>query len=140
MKKLIVLMSVVFFSFHANAQINSNLIQAAENLRLLMIDPIKPKLDKLLTDSISYGHSSGHVDSKQEFIEKLMTGKSDFVSIDITDQTVQVYKHTGIIRYNLFAVTNDGGKPGTVKLHVLTVWIKKGNKWMLASRQGVKIV
>lgn len=134
------LMSVVFLNLHANAQTNRSLVQAAENLRLLMIDPVKSKLDMLLTDALNYGHSGGHIDNKQEFIEKLTSGKSHFVSIDITDQTVQVYKHTGIIRHNLYAVTNDGGKSGTVKLHVLTVWIKKGHKWMLASRQGVKIV
>lgn len=140
MRKIIVLMGVVFFSIHSYGQVNEKLIKAAESLRALMVDPVKQQLENLLADSLSYGHSSGHIDRKKEFIEKLTSGKSDFVSIDITDQTVQVYKHTGIIRHNLSAVTNDAGKPGIVKLQVLTVWIKKGYKWLLASRQAVKIV
>ncbi|MBC7508938.1 MAG: nuclear transport factor 2 family protein [Ferruginibacter sp.] len=140
MRKIIVLMGVVFFSIHTYGQVNEKLIKAAVSLRALMVDPVKQQLENLLADSLSYGHSSGHIDSKKEFIEKLTSGKSDFVSIDITNQTVQVNKNTGIVRHDLSGVTNDSGKSSTVKLHVLTVWIKKGNRWMLAARQAVKIV
>jgi D-serine deaminase-like pyridoxal phosphate-dependent protein len=140
MKKMIVLIGVVLFSVHSYGQTNEKLIKAAESMRALMVDPIKQQLQNLLADSLSYGHSSGKIDTKKTFVESLTSGKSDFVSIDIRDQFVQVYKNTGIIRHNLSAVTNDGGKPGIVKLHVLTVWVKKGSRWLLASRQAVKIV
>ena len=140
MKKIILAIAVLFIGYISFSQTNAKLIEAAEKLRTTMIDPTKPALEKLLVDSLSYGHSSGKIDTKQTFVESLTSGKSDFVSIDITDQSVHIDKNTGIIRHNLSAVTNDGGKPGTVKLHVLTVWVKKGNKWLLASRQAVKIL
>lgn len=140
MKKIILIIAVLFFGYNSFAQMNTKLVKAAEKLRIAMIDPTKPELEKLLVDSLTYGHSSGKIDTKQTFVESLTSGKSDFERIEITDQSVQVYKNTGIIRHNLSAVTNDGGKPGTVKLHVLTAWVKKGNKWLLASRQAVKIV
>ncbi len=140
MKKIIAVTAIVLFAMHSYGQTNAKLIKAAERLRALMVDPVKQQLENLLADSLSYGHSSGHIDTKQQFIEKLTTGKSDFFSIDITNQTVQVYKNTGIVRHDLSGITNDAGKSGTVKLHVLTVWIKKGNRWLLAARQAVKIV
>ena len=140
MKKIIAVTVIVLFAIHSYGQTNAKLVQAAENLRALMVDPVKQQLENLLADSLSYGHSSGHIDTKQQFIEKLTTGKSDFVSIDITNQTVQVNKNTGIVRHDLSGVTNDSGKSSTVKLHVLTVWIKKGNRWLLAARQAIKII
>lgn len=140
MKKMMVIVALLFFGFNSVAQMNTKLFKAVEKLRVTMIDPSKQQLEKLLVDSLSYGHSSGRIDSKQTFIESLLSGNSDFVSIDIRNQTVQVYYKTGIIRHNLSAVTNDNGNPGIVKLHVLTVWIKKGKRWLLASRQAVKIV
>ena len=139
MKKIILFISVLALGLHAGAQTKTGLLAASDNLRALMITPVRQQLEQLLADSLSYGHSGGHIDTKHEFIDKLMSGSSDFVSIDITDQTIQQYKNTGIIRYNLNAVTNDGGKPGTVKLHVLTVWVKKYKRWMLVTRQAVKI-
>ena len=133
-------MAVVLLGIYSYGQTNARLVQAAETLRALMVDPVKQQLENLLADSLSYGHSSGHIDTKQQFIEKLTSGKSDFVSIDITNQTVQVYKNTGIVRHDLTGVTNDGGKASNVKLHVLTVWIKRGNRWLLVARQAIKIV
>ena len=140
MKKIIVSIAVVLLGIHSYGQTNARLVQAAETLRALMVDPVKQQLENLLADSLSYGHSSGHIDTKQQFIEKLTSGKSDFVSIYITNQTVQVYKNTGIVRHDLTGVTNDGGKASNVKLHVLTVWIKRGNRWLLVARQAIKIV
>ena len=133
-------MAVVLLGIHSYGQTNARLVQAAETLRALMVDPVKQQLENLLADSLSYGHSSGHIDTKQQFIEKLTSGKSDFVSIYITNQTVQMYKNTGIVRHDLTGVTNDGGKASNVKLHVLTVWIKRGNRWLLVARQAIKIV
>ena len=133
-------MAVVLLGIHSYGQTNARLVHAAETLRALMVDPVKQQLENLLADSLSYGHSSGHIDTKQQFIEKLTSGKSDFVSIYINNQTVQVYKNTGIVRHDLTGVTNDGGKASNVKLHVLTVWIKRGNRWLLVARQAIKIV
>ena len=61
---------------------------AAERLRLAMIDPTPAALGALVADDLSYGHSSGKVDTKASFIGDLVAGKSDFVSITITDQTI----------------------------------------------------
>ncbi|MDB5201094.1 MAG: nuclear transport factor 2 family protein [Ferruginibacter sp.] len=111
--------------------------RAAEAFRLAMIDPDANKLSLLITDSLSYGHSGGHIDHKQEFIDKLVSGKSDFVQINISHQQIQVYKKTAILRHDLEATTNDNGKPGTVKLSVLQVWVKENGQWKLAARQAV---
>ena len=36
------------------------------------------------------------------------------------------------------ATTNDGGKPGTVKLKVLLIFQKENGAWKLLARQAVK--
>ena len=139
MKRMMIVMALLFFGFNSFAQMNTKLVKAIEQLRMSMIEPSKQQLEKLLVDSLSYGHSSGKIDSKQTFIETLVSGNSDFVIIDITNQSIQIFKKTGIVRHNLSGVTNDGGKPGVLKLHVLTIWVKQRGKWLLASRQAVKV-
>ena len=142
MKKIAALITCLAFFctfVHAQQKKINQLSIAIEELRAAMVNPTAEQLNLLLSDSLSYGHSSGHIDTKQQFIEKLTSGKSDFVSIDITEQTIQVFKNTGIVRHNLSAVTNDNGKQGNVKLHVLTIWIKDGSAWKLTARQAVKL-
>ena len=112
---------------------------AVENLRKAMVDGDSTALDKLTVAQLSYGHSSGKIEDKAAFIHSLVSGASDFVTIDLTDQTVEVFDNVAIVRHNLNATTNDNGNQGTVALHILTNWIKQGADWKLFSRQAVKV-
>ncbi len=112
---------------------------AVEKLRKAMVDGNKTELENCVSDKLSYGHSGGHVDDKEAFVEKLTTGKSDFVTIDLSEQTISISGKTAIVRHKLNATTNDGGKPGEVHLLVMLVWQKKGGEWILLARQAVKM-
>jgi ketosteroid isomerase-like protein len=114
---------------------------AVESLRATMVDPDKGKLEALVAPELSYGHSAGKIDDKTSFIESLMTGASDFVSINLTDQTIKIAGTTAIVRHKLAGESLDKAK-GTkapINLHVLTVWQKQGGQWKLLARQAVKI-
>ncbi|MBS1602959.1 MAG: nuclear transport factor 2 family protein [Bacteroidetes bacterium] len=111
---------------------------AVESLRKALIDPTKENLDAIAMDELTYGHSNGVIQDKAAFEDALLTKKSDFVTIDLTDQTIKVVGSTAWVRHTLSATSNDGGKPGTVHLYVLTVWTKVKGKWRLLARQAVK--
>ncbi|RYG28908.1 MAG: nuclear transport factor 2 family protein [Chitinophagaceae bacterium] len=113
--------------------------EAVESLRKAMVDPNKTTLDKLTSIKLSYGHSSGKVEDKASFINSLVSGTSDFVSIKLSEQVIIISGNTAIVRHNLDGSTNDGGKPATVKLHVMLVWNQKGTSWQLLARQAVKL-
>ena len=101
-------------------------VQAAvEQLKKAMIDADKATLEKLTSEDLSYGHSGGKIENKTEFVEALVSGKSDFATIDLTDQTVKVTGNTAIVRHALSGNTVDGGKPNTVHLYVMLVWVKQ---------------
>jgi len=104
-----------------------------------MIDPDKAALDKLTMPQLSYGHSSGVVQNQTEFVEALTSGKSDFVSIDLSDEHLIIVDKTATVRHILSAATNDGGKPGQTNLSVLLVWVKDKGQWRLLARQAVKV-
>ncbi|KQU81590.1 MULTISPECIES: nuclear transport factor 2 family protein [unclassified Rhizobacter] len=121
-----------------NASGGESAVAAAEKLRVAMVDPDQAVLTSLVADDLSYGHSSGRIDTKTSFIGDLMAGNSDFVSIDISDQTVKVVQDITLIRHTLVAKTNDRGAAGNVKLHVLQVWQRQGGAWKLVARQAVR--
>ncbi|WP_217647974.1 nuclear transport factor 2 family protein [Azotobacter beijerinckii] len=112
---------------------------AAEQLRVAMVDPDKERLEALIAPQLSYGHSSGKVDTKESLIDNLMTGASNFSSIAIGDQSVQVVgDDIAIVRHTFVADTHGKGKdPARVNLKVLQIWKKTGSEWQLLARQAV---
>lgn len=141
MKKGIILILGLLILQVSKAQTKDSLqvASAVNTLVELMINPNKAGLEALVSDQVSYGHSSGKLEGKASFIESLVSGSSDFVKINLTDQTIQLFGNTAIVRNKLFASTNDGGKPGEVKLGLILVWQKHKKDWQLIARQAVKL-
>lgn len=142
MKKILTIgLAFVLFSssIFAQSKAEKAVAAAVENLRQAMISGDKTALTNIAAEELSYGHSGGKIENKAEFVEAFVSGKSDFVKIDLTEQTVKVVGKTAIVRHKFFAETNDAGKgPGTVKLAILTVWQKQGGQWKMLARQAVK--
>lgn len=142
MKKIILTIAVfLFLILQGNAQLKQQtaVTNAVEQLRKAMVDADSVMLDKLTSEKLSYGHSSGHLDNKTVFIQKIVSGKSDFVTLEFTEQSISISRNTAVVRHKLNAVTNDNGKPGEVHLSVLLVWQKLHGQWKLLARQAVKL-
>ncbi len=132
-----VLLVTTFFVTRGQSKKEKQVADAVEKLRVAMVDANKANLESMVSDKLSYGHSGGHLEGKAEFVEKIVSGKSDFVTIELKDQTISITGKTAIVRHILDAKTNDSGKPGEVHLLVLMVWQKEGGRWILIARQAV---
>jgi ketosteroid isomerase-like protein len=139
-KYILLVLTILIFARPSFSQGKKEAAVAAqvEALKKAMTDADSAMLDKLTSDQLSYGHSNGAVEQKNIFIQKIFSGKSDFVSISLSDQTVSVSGKTALVRHKLDAVTNNDGKPGEVHLLILLVWQKQGGSWKLLARQAVK--
>lgn len=135
---LIGLCSLISFSSIAQSKDHKRVAEAIERLRKAMVDGDKDGLENAVSDSLSYGHSTGRLENKTEFVGNIVTGKSDFVTMDLSEQTISIVDGVAVVHHILNAVTNDGGKPGTVKLKILLVWVKEKGQWKLLARQAVK--
>ncbi|WPQ60739.1 nuclear transport factor 2 family protein [Chitinophaga sancti] len=134
---LVIFCSMTMISF-AQSKEEKAVAAQVELLRKAMVDADKATLEKLVDAKLTYGHSGGKIEDKATFVDNIVSGHSDFLSIELSDQTIVVSGNTAIVRHNLAAATNDNGKPGNVHLHVLLVWAKEGSQWKLLARQAVK--
>ena len=140
MKKIVLFALVVLMSANLKAQDKK---ASVENAVTYLIDALisgrQADLEYIANDSLSYGHSSGKIQNKKEFVQSLVTNQSDFVTINITKQSVRIDGNTAIVRHNLYAKTNDGGNPGEVYLGIMLVFTKQANgEWKLLARQAFK--
>jgi hypothetical protein len=104
-----------------------------------MVESDQPALEKLTSEKLSYEHSSGLVETKSEFIGSYISGKADFISIDITDQTVSIVADIAIVRHKLNgSVSVSGAQPMAIALHVMQIWKKTKKGWTLLARHASK--
>jgi ketosteroid isomerase-like protein len=142
MKKSLYLF-ICCLAFHAMANAQSKEEQAVttavETLRKAMVDADKNQLEALVADELSYGHSSGKVEDKAAFVEALTSGKSDFATIDLSEQTVKLVGNTAVVRHHLTGTLLDKGNTSAVNLGILMVWQKQKGRWQLLARQAFKL-
>lgn len=141
MNRIVVLIAIVLiFPIALNAQSKAEVRvgSAVEKLKDALLSGNRDALDDITMEGLSYGHSSGVIENKTKFIDKLATGQSDFVSIDLSQQSITISGKTALVRHRLDARINDNGKAGEVHLLVLLVWQKSGGKWKMLARQAVK--
>lgn len=145
MKYLFTILAVVLFQFSGSAQNSSKskeemaVAARVETLRQAMIGADGNRLKELTSAGLSYGHSSGVVQSQAVFIEKIVTGESDFVTIEFQNQTIDIVGDAAIVRHNLVAHTKDGGVDKDIKIGIMLVWQKQKDKWLLIARQAFKL-
>jgi len=113
---------------------------AVETLDKALVDTNKVVLESIASDELSYGHSNGKVENKQEFIAGVFASPIRFQKIDATDFTIKFYGNIAVVRHFFQASVLDGGKPGTINLKVLQVWQKQKGSWKLLARQAVRIL
>jgi ketosteroid isomerase-like protein len=145
MKKYLVCFALVLISFSNWAQTKpiskeeTAVGNRVESFRQALIDADANKLKELTSKDLSYGHSSGVVQDQKVFIEKLLNGESDFVTIEFQNQSIQVTGDVAIVRHNLAAHTKDSGVEKDIKIGNVLVWQKLKGKWVLIARQAFKL-
>ncbi len=138
MKKSFLFLLLTFFISSlaiAQSKDEQEVTKGVEALRTAMIDANKAGLDAITAPELTYGHSSGKMEDKAAFMEALVSGKSDFITMELTNQTVKIVGNTALVRHELH-----GDSPtGKVNLGVLLVWQKQKGKWLLLARQAFKL-
>jgi hypothetical protein len=145
MKHLFTVLALVLFQFSGFAQEGAQskeqiaVATRVEALRQAMIDADGNKLKELTSANLSYGHSGGNIQNQAAFIEKIVNGDSDFVTIEFQNQTIEIVGEVAIVRHNLVAHTKDGGVDKDIKIGIMLIWQKEKNKWLLIARQAYKL-
>jgi ketosteroid isomerase-like protein len=112
--------------------------EAVSNLTKAMLAADKAKLEALTADQLSYGHSSGVVQTKAVFVDVIASKKNVYKSIELSNQTVAVAGNNAIVRHSWVGESGpaDGSKWSVSRIGILQVWQKQGSDWKLLARQA----
>ena len=123
---------------HAESADEAAVRKAIDDLTKAMMAADKAKLEALVADQLSYGHSAGKLETKKEFVDVIAGKKTIYKTITISEPTVSVVGNNAIARHVYAVETESNGKPGSAKVSVMQVWVKDGGVWKLLARQAFR--
>jgi ketosteroid isomerase-like protein len=112
--------------------------KAIDDLSKAMLAADKAKLEALVADQLSYGHSAGRLETKKEFVDVIAGKKTIYKSITLNEPSVSVVGNNAIARHTFVVETETDGKPSQAKVGVMQVWVKDGGSWKLLARQAFR--
>lgn len=130
---------LVSASINAQSKTEQIIADAVSLLHSNVVNPNRNQLDKLVSSDLSYGHSAGKVENKEQFIDFLFNGPFKFTSINTTDQTIQVSRKNAVVRHIFVGKATNNGVPTDIRIGNLMIWRKEGGQWKLLARQAFRI-
>jgi ketosteroid isomerase-like protein len=128
-----------FTSADAATADESAVTESVEVLRKAILEADKTRLDQVSAAQISYGHSDGRVETKEQFINGVMTRKQTVKSLAFPELKVAVVGEAAVVRHIYLAESELEGKQTTTKIGALQVWQKQSGSWKLLARQGFRL-
>lgn len=142
MKKIVLFIAFIMLastSIIAQSKTEQIIADAVNSLHNNVVNPNREQLDKLVSADLSYGHSAGKVENKEQFIDFLFNGPFKFTSINVSDQTIKISGKNAIVRHIFIGKATNNGVPTDIRIGNLMVWRKEGGQWKLLARQAFRI-
>lgn len=96
-------------------------------------------LHHFLDDQLTYGHSNGWIETKQDLIKNNFVKKLIYESISEDSISVQLSGSVAVARFNAIIKGVVADQAFHLKLHVCQTWIRDDLSWKLMARQAVKL-
>jgi hypothetical protein len=107
-------------------------VLAAEDRRYqAMLDADLETLDALCTDELSYTHSNGVRDTKEEYFGKVREGYYVYHRIDHPVERVELAGDAAVVVGRMTADLTSGGVRKTVDCLAIAVWTRTAAGWRL---------
>ena len=126
-------------SASAQAADEAAVAQSIETLRKALLEADKAKLEQVTAPQISYGHSDGRVENKEQLINGVMTRKQVVKSLNFPELKVAVVGNAAIARHIYLGESELDGKQTTTRIGALQLWQKQDGGWKLIARQGFRL-
>jgi len=95
-------------------------------------------LKKWLHPQLTFGHSNGWIQSKQQVIGDMVSGYLRYETMQRESLSIDRRKNRAIVKEFVVVTGQRGGTPFTVRLFILQQWVMTKKGWQLLVRQGAK--
>lgn len=112
--------------------------KAVDKMTQAMLHKDTAALSALTSDNVTYGHSSGKIQNKQEFIADIETGRSGFNTLQMLNQKITMDGDVALVRNHFSAQAVNSGVVVPTEIENFQIWQKQKGEWLLIGRQAFK--
>ena len=140
MRKLLVGILVLVLVSHSFAQVDSvGLKDVMQQLDKALLQKDQNVLRSILHKDLSFGHSNGWIQSKNDILNDFTSGKLVYDKFQNNSSAiVSISKKYATVKTNSNAEGTVNGTAFQLTLHVMQFWIKTKKGWQLIARQSAK--
>ena len=96
-------------------------------------------LNQLLSDDLTYTHSSGWTQTKAEYIESLRSGELKYLSFEASDVKVRVYGNAAVVNGIAEVKARSKGQETVSKIRYLDVYVKQQGDWKQVAWESTRL-
>jgi ketosteroid isomerase-like protein len=134
---LFVLAAAMLHAATPDAKTEKEVLAALDTYRQAMMKKDAATLQKVLSDDLTYTHSSNLHENKAAVLESLKNA-TVYEAIDFKDLKVRVYGNTALVKGDVDFKNNNAGTVTVNKLNILHVLVKGPQGWQLVARQATR--
>ena len=139
MRTTILLMALLAAISAAAAGPEDEIINAEKGWATAVLKRDAAALGKIYSDQLIYAHSSGVIESKGDYLDKLRKGTQRYDVIEHQKITVRVHGNAAVAHSMVHMKGQSGARPFDDKLMALHLWVKQDGRWQLAAHQTTKL-
>jgi ketosteroid isomerase-like protein len=96
-------------------------------------------LEKIFDDGLIYAHSSGIVETKKEYLDRLRGGRQRYDQVTIEKSQVALHGGTAVTLSWVRMSGQSNERLFNDHLIMTHVWVRKGGAWKLAAHQTTRL-
>lgn len=127
----------------AAASLGAQTVAEIENLEKSWVKAVVARdfaaLDRMISPEIVYGHASGVVDTKAQWLDKQRSGRQVYKSLEQRGIVVKLHGNTAVTHCFARVTGVNPQGPFDDKIMMLHVWVQRGGAWQLAAHQTARV-
>jgi hypothetical protein len=97
------------------------------------------ELGRMLTDDMTYTHSTAAVDTRAEFLDSLRSGRVRYLSIEPEERSVRVYGDAAVVQGVAHVLVKADERDIDVRLRFTELYVHQGGSWKMALWHSTRV-
>ena len=139
MKRILVALNLLTAPAMLGASGEDQIRAAEKNWAEAVVARNVAALDKIFTDKLIYAHSTGIIENKQQYLERLKSGAQKYEKVHHEETRVVLYGDSAAAHSMVRMSGNSSGRLFDDHVMMMHLWVKQGGTWRLAAHQTTKL-
>lgn len=121
-----------------NLELEMQILKLERERLTAMIDADSEALDAILSDDLTYVHTTTREDSKKSLIQSLVRGTLSYESMDTDDVKVRIYGDAAVVTGSAEIKVSTGGRLLEFSILFTDVYAKREGRWQMVAWQSTR--